>query len=392
MGFVLAITETDKTSGSLIVLLGTGIVAVSIRKIVKSVVTVLLPQRENELVNIMYQRRYLERGPRIVAIGGGSGLSVLLHGLKEITSNLTAVVTVADDGGSSGRLRSQFNMPPPGDIRNCLVALADAEPLMSDLFQFRFQESGELEGHNFGNLFILAMLKVTGDFEKAIKESSKILAIRGRVVPSTFKKVSLAAQHKDGTRTEGESNISKVRSPIERLYLKPEGCGAAEDALQAIQNAEVIVIGPGSLYTSILPNLLIEDLSAALARSSAPKIYICNVMTQPHETDHFTVFDHVNVIVEHSRPEVLSHVVANTGQIPQNILNKYSKEEAYPVAVDIAKIRSLGYTVIEANVIQTAETVRHNPRRLAKVILDVLNASKKKVAEERKKRKLAYVR
>src|SRR3989338_1871012 len=256
MGFVMTIMEIKKTSGSLIVLFGAGLVAVSIRKIIKSVVTVLLPQREGELVNIMYQKRYLERGPRIVAIGGGSGLSVLLNGLKELTSNITAIVTVADDGGSSGRLRSQFNMPPPGDIRNCLVALADAEPMMSDLFQFRFQESGELEGHNFGNLFILAMLKVTGDFEKAIKESSKILAIRGRVVPATLKKVVLMAQHHDGTQTMGESNIAKVKSPIQRLYLKPEGCGATEDAIEAIHNADVIVMGPGSLYTSILPNLL----------------------------------------------------------------------------------------------------------------------------------------
>src|SRR6185295_8484030 len=261
-----------------------GLVAVSVRKIIKSVVTVLLPQRENELVNIMYQKRYLERGPRITVIGGGSGLSVLLHGLKEFTSNITAIVTVADDGGSSGRLRSQFNIPPPGDIRNCLVALADAVPLMSDLFQFRFKESGELEGHSFGNLFILAMLKVTGDFEKAIRESSKILAIRGRVVPSTLKTVTLVAQHKDGTLTTGESNISKRASPIQRLYLKPDGCAAAEDALEAIQNADGIVLGPGSLYTSILPNLLIEDLAGALAASRAPKIYVCNVMTQPHET------------------------------------------------------------------------------------------------------------
>ena len=303
MGFVLTITETQATSGSLIVLLGVGIVAVSIRKIIKSVVTVLLPQRENELVNIMYQKRYLERGPRIVVIGGGSGLSVLLHGLKEFTSNITAIVTVADDGGSSGRLRSQFGMPPPGDIRNCLVALADSEALMSDLFQFRFKEAGELEGHSFGNLFILAMLKVTGDFEKAIREASKILAIRGRVVPSTVKLVTLIAQHKDGSVTMGETNITKTKSPIERLRLNPEGCGAAEDALEAIQNAEAIVMGPGSLYTSILPNLLIEDISNALALVAAPKVYVCNVMTQSHETDHFTAFDHVNAIAEHARPD-----------------------------------------------------------------------------------------
>jgi len=393
MGFVVTITETQKTSGSLIVLLGVGVVAVSIRKIIKSVVTVLLPQRENELVNIIYQKRYLERGPRVVAIGGGSGLSVLLHGLKELTSNITAVVTVADDGGSSGRLRSQFNIPPPGDIRNCLVALADAEPLMSDLFQFRFQESGEFEGHSFGNLFILAMLKVTGDFEKAIRESSKILAIRGRVVPSTLKKVSLVALHKDGTETAGESNISRTRSPIERLYLKPDGCAATEDAIEAIQNADAIVIGPGSLYTSILPNLLIESLSDALARSQAPKIYLCNVMTQPHETDSMGALDHVNAIVEHCRPEVLSHVVVNTGTVPQNILKRYAKEEAFPVSADAAKLRALGYTVVEDNLAQSGDMVRHNPRKIAKIIMDIVSAQKKKTAEEQRgRRKIAYAK
>ena len=391
MGFVLSIAETQRTSGSLIVLLGAGIVVVSIRKIVKSVVTVLLPQRENELVNIIYQKRYLERGPRIVVIGGGSGLPVLLHGLKEFTSNITAIVTVADDGGSSGRLRSQFNIPPPGDIRNCLVALADAEPLMGDLFQFRFKESGELEGHSFGNLFILAMLKVTGDFEKAIRESSKILAIRGRVVPSTLKTVTLAAQHKDGNITMGESNISKGGSPIERLYLKPDGCGATEDALEAILNADGIVMGPGSLYTSIIPNLLIEDLTNALAASPVPKIYVCNVMTQPHETDNFTAFDHVNTLVEHSRPEVLSHVIVNTGQVAPNVLSRYAKGEAHPVVADLAKIRMLGYQVVEDNIVNFQDTVRHNPRRVSKIILDIVNDSRKKMAEAKKKNKNLYV-
>ncbi len=384
-GVALTIKETRKANGSIIVLIGTAIVAVSIRKIIKSVVTVLLPERENELVNIIYQKRYLERGPRIVAIGGGSGLSVLLHGLKAFTSNITAVVTVADDGGSSGRLRSQFNIPPPGDIRNCLVALADAEPLMSDLFQFRFQEAGELEGHSFGNLFILAMMKVTGDFEKAIRESSKILAIRGRVVPSTLKRVSLVAQHEDGTRTEGESNISKVATPIERLYLKPEGCAANEEALEAIRNADAIVIGPGSLYTSILPNLLIEDLANALAATQAPKIYICNVMTQPHETDHMSAFKHVNVMVEHTRPDILSHVIINTGQVPPNILAKYAKQGAYPVAPDTEKIRSLGYEVVESNIVTFAEMARHNSRRVSKLVIEIIASLRKKNPEDRRR-------
>ena len=391
MGFVLTITEVQRTSGSLIVLLGASLVGIGIRKIIKSVVTVLLPQRENELVNIIYQKRYLERGPRIVVIGGGSGLPVLLHGLKEFTSNITAIVTVADDGGSSGRLRSQFNIPPPGDIRNCLVALADAEPLMSDLFQFRFTESSDLEGHSFGNLFILAMLKVTGDFEKAIRESSKILAIRGRVVPSTLKTVTLLAQHKDGSITSGESNISKRLSPIQRLYLKPEGCGAAEDALVAIQNADGIVMGPGSLYTSILPNILIEDIAKAMSASPVPKIYVCNVMTQPHETDHFTAFDHVNTLAEHTRPEVLSHVIVNTGQIPPNILSKYAKEEAYPVAADVAKIRMLGYQVVEDNIVNFQDTVRHNPRRVSKIILDIVGESKKRAVDQKKRTRTGAV-
>lgn len=393
MGFVLTITETQKTSGSLVVLLGAVLVAVSIRKIIKSVVTVLLPQRENELVNIMYQKRHLDRGPRIVAIGGGSGLAVLLHGLKEFTSNITAVVTVADDGGSSGRLRSQFNMPPPGDIRNCLVALADAEPMMSDLFQFRFEESGELEGHNFGNLFILAMLKVTGDFEKAIKESSKILAIRGRVIPSTLKRVSLLARHRDGSETEGESNISKVRSPIKRLFLKPANCGATEDAIQAIENAEAIVIGPGSLYTSLLPNLLIEDISSALARSIVPKIYVCNVMTQPHETDHLSAFDHVNTLIEHTRPEILSHVIVNTGEIPENILKRYTQQEAYPVTNDMARIRALGYTIVATDIVQAVDTVRHNSRKVCKLIMELVSQHRKNtMSEEKKKKKFANVK
>lgn len=390
MGFVLVIIETKKTSGSLVLLLGTGFVAVSIRKIIKSVVTVLLPQREGELVNIIYQKRHLERGPRIVVIGGGSGLAVLLHGLKELTSNITAVVTVADDGGSSGRLRSQFNIPPPGDIRNCLVALADAEPLMSDLFQFRFTESGELEGHSFGNLFILAMVKVTGDFEKAIRESSKILAIRGRVVPSTLKKVSLVALHRDGTRTEGESNIAKVKSPVHRLFLKPENCGATEDALRAIEQADAIVVGPGSLYTSLLPNLLIEDMAAAMARSSAPKIYICNAMTQPHETDTFTAFDHVNALVEHSRPEALSHVIVNRAPIPADALRRYAEEEAFPVTNDAQRIRDLGYSVIEDNIIQCSDMVRHNPRRVTKIIGEIVQQHKKSGAAAR--RRAAHVK
>lgn len=384
MGFVLTVMNIKPAGGIICVVAGAAAVWVSIRKIIKSVVTVLLPQREHELVNIMFQKRHSIRGPRVVVIGGGSGLSVLLHGLKEFTSNITAVVTVADDGGSSGRLRSQFDIPAPGDIRNCLVALAEAEPLMSDLFQFRFKESGELEGHNFGNLFILAMLKVTGDFDKAIKESSKILAIRGRVVPSTLKKVTLVAHHTDGSQTSGESAISRARVPIRRLMLEPQSCAASEDALSAIADAEAIVLGPGSLYTSILPNLLVEDVADAIARTSVPKIYICNVMTQPHETDHFTAFDHVNVLAEHTRPEILSHVILNSAPIPAAVLERYAAEEAYPVANDSERIRALGYEVIEDPIISIKDMVRHNSRRISKIILDLAQNPKRRFETRRK--------
>jgi len=227
MGFVMAILEQSpqsKTFAGIIIIIGILSVVTGIKRIIKSLVTVFLPQREEELVEKIYQKRILEKGVKLVVIGGGTGLSTLLHGLKEYTSNITAIVTVADDGGSSGRLRQDYDVLPPGDIRNCLVALADAEPLMGKLFQFRFGEGSALSGHSFGNLFITAMSKVTGDFDKAVKESSKVLAIRGRVLPSTLDKVTLVAEHADGSQTQGESQIPKAKSPIKRIFLKPVNC------------------------------------------------------------------------------------------------------------------------------------------------------------------------
>src|SRR3989338_3288595 len=260
MGFVMVILEQNsgnKTFASIIIVLGILCVVTGIKRIIKSFVTILLPQKEDELVDKIYQKRILERGPRIVVIGGGTGLSTLLHGLKEYTSNIPAIVTVADDGGSSGRLRQDFDVLPPGDIRNCLVALADAEPLMGRLFQFRFGEGTELSGHSFGNLFITAMSKVTGDFDAAIKESSKVLAIRGRVLPATLEKVNLVAEHLDGSQTSGESRIPQAKSPIKRIHLRPVNCKATDEAIDAIRKADAIVLGPGSLFTSIMPNLLV---------------------------------------------------------------------------------------------------------------------------------------
>ncbi|MCM8783721.1 MAG: YvcK family protein [Candidatus Omnitrophica bacterium] len=364
-------------SGSLLLLLGIILLTLGIKYMVKSFINIILPEKDKELVDIVYQKRHLQKGPRIAAIGGGTGLSVLLHGIKEYTSNITAIVTVADDGGSSGRIREQFDMLPPGDIRNCLVALADAEPLMRELFQFRFDNDSELKGHNFGNLFITALSKVTGDFEKAIKESSKVLAIRGQVVPSTLNKVKLIAEHTDGTKTIGESKIPNRGMPIKKLYLNPLECNPTDEALEAIYETEAIILGPGSLYTSVLPNLLVRGMTEAILRTSAIKIYICNVMTQPGETDNFTASDHVKTIIEHTHPRIIDYCIVNTAPIPYSLREKYKEENAYPVTNDSAKIREWGYKVIEEDVISTTNFVRHSPEKLARCIMDLLNSLRK---------------
>src|SRR3989338_9169948 len=253
-------------------MVGIFLVYTSLKQIVRIFVRALMPLAQDDLVNIVYQSRkrdYLALGPRVVAIGGGTGLSVLLSGIKMFTNNITAIVTVTDTGGSSGRLRDELDILPPGDIRNCLVALADAEPLIRDLFQYRFTEGQGLKGHSFGNLFITALSMVTGDFEKAIRESSKVLAIRGRVLPSTLDKVTLVGEFTDGTTAEGETTITAMAKPLKRISLRPSNCRAAEESIEAAQNADLIVLGPGSLYTSILPNLLLKDLANAVLDSDA---------------------------------------------------------------------------------------------------------------------------
>ncbi|MFA5410418.1 MAG: YvcK family protein [Candidatus Omnitrophota bacterium] len=361
--WVLQILDTViLISGIIILILG-------IKQMVRAFVTAFMPaSKDTELIDILYQKKQLGRGPKIVAVGGGTGLSVLLTGLKEYTSNITAVVTVADDGGSSGRLRQQFDILPPGDIRNCLVALADAPALMRDLFQFRFDSSSELAGHSFGNLFITVMTRLTGDFEKAIKETSKVLALKGQVIPSTLNNVVLVARHKDGSVTEGEDKIPKSRIPIEKVSLKPLEPQATPEAIKAIEEAQIIVLGPGSLYTSIIPNLLIKEITESIAASSAIKIYICNIMTQPGETDGFRASEHVKTLVAHSHPRILDYCILNTGEIPQPILNRYVKEKSYRVSPDRQNIESMGYRVIEDDVSITDDVVRHDPLKLAKII------------------------
>jgi len=381
MGFVMVLLEErpeHKTISGVIIIVGIIAVVTGVKRIIKSVVTIFLPEREGELVDKVFQKRILERGLRVVAIGGGTGLSMLLHGLKEHTSNITAIVTVADDGGSSGRLRQDFGVLPPGDIRNCLVALADAEPLMRNLFQFRFEEGSELKGHSFGNLFITAMTKVTGDFDAAIRESSKVLAIRGRVLPSTLDKVTLAADHMDGSKSFGESKIAEAKSPVKKVYLAPRTCQPTHEAVEAIRKADVIILGPGSLYTSIIPNLLVEGISKEILNSKAVKIYICNVMTQRGETDGYRASDHLRSIEEHSRPGIVDYCVVNTAKVSDGMLEKYKLEGAYPVLADIDALKTR-CKVVEDDLISTKDFVRHNAARLAKVTIDlVLNARKDK--------------
>jgi uncharacterized cofD-like protein len=300
-------------------------------------------------------------------------LSHLLFGLKEYTSNLTAIVTVADSGGSSGRLREEFNIVAPGDIRNCLVALADAPALMGQLFQFRFSEESALQGHNFGNLFLTAMVQLTGgDFEKAIQESSRVLAIRGNVVPSTVANVHLVAEYEEGSVTQGEADIPNVKRRISRVFLNPEHPPATPQALESIADADIIVLGPGSLYTSILPNLVVSGAAEALARSNAFKIYVCNVMTQPGETDRFSASDHLKAIIRHTNPRVVDACLINNAEVPADALRRYRTGASFQVSPDSDQIRQMGYKVLATDMLEVGNYIRHDSAKLTKALIRLI--------------------
>jgi uncharacterized cofD-like protein len=367
---ILAVQILD----TVIIISGIIILILGMKMMVRSFIAASVPLEEGaELMDMLYQKKHLGRGPKIVTVGGGTGLSVLLTGLKEHTSNISAIVTVADSGGSSGRLRQEFDILPPGDIRNCLVALADASTLMRDLFQFRFDTNSALAGHSFGNLFITVMTRLTGDFEKAVKETSKVLALRGQVVPSTLSNVTLVAKHPDGSVTIGEDKIPKAQKPIERVYLEPLQPQATPDALKAIKEAQIIILGPGSLYTSIIPNLLIKEITQAIAASGAIKVYVCNVMTQPGETDGLSAADHIKALINHSHPRLLDYCIINTGEIPGGILSRYAKDNSYLVINDRKKIENMGYRVIEDDFATVEDSVvRHDPEKLARIILGLM--------------------
>lgn len=313
---------------------------------------------------------------KIVALGGGTGLSILLRGLKEVSSNITAVVTVADDGGGSGVLREDLGMLPPGDVRNCILALANKEPILQDLFHYRFEE-GRLKGQNFGNLMIAAMVGISESFEEAIKKISDIFAITGEVFPVSEEDLVLYARLDDGTTVVGESNIPheavKRDIAIDKIWIEPKDAKTYDMVVKRIQDADIIILGPGSLFTSIIPNLLVQDVVDAINQSSAPVFYIVNIMTQPGETDGFTASDHILALKKHTQIEKLDYVVVNTGEIDNIVLERYERESAFPVSLqdkDIELLESLGIKIINGDFVEEKKGyVRHDAPKISRSLL-----------------------
>ncbi len=336
----------------------------------KTNLSILDGSDNQSLLENLYRRRKLNRGPKIVAVGGGTGLSMLLRGIKNITNNVTAVVTVGDDGGSSGRLREEMGVLPPGDIRNCIAALADDEDLVTKLFQYRFKTGEGLEGHSFGNLFLTALCAITGDMVRAVKESSNVLSIRGRVLPSTLDDMKLVAEMQDGRIIHGESNIPEAHGKIKRLFTDPQDCRALPDVISAIRDAELIILGPGSLYTSVIPNLLIREIAHEIAKSSAKKIYVCNIMTQPGETDGYSVCDHINAIMKHAGSKNVIDAVLVNDFMPSNLAKKYQIAGSYPVKLDFENLKKLGVKLVTRKLIEDSKEglVRHSSHRVARAI------------------------
>lgn len=340
-----------------------------------------------KLENLIYEKRLLVKGPKIVAIGGGTGLSTMLRGLKYYTSNITAVVTVGDDGGGSGELREDLGILPPGDIRNCILALADTEPLMEELLQYRFKE-GKLKNQSFGNLFLAAMDGISGNFEEAVKKMSSVLAVTGKVLPVTLDNMVLKAKLKNGLIVEGESNIpEKVlenESAIEHVFIEPENAKPLPEAVTAILEADAIILGPGSLYTSVIPNLLVKEIAAAVQKSNALKIYVSNIMTQAGETDNYGVEDHIEAIFNHGGDGIIDYVMVNSGNVDEELKDKYIKEISKVVTIDKKKVKSLGVEIIEDDFVKvTNKFIRHDSEKLASIIIQTI--MEKKLLYDKKK-------
>lgn len=359
--------------GALAVGAGVFLIAISLTAVVRSIARALLPD-ETELVERMWSQRRLGSGLKVVTLGGGTGLSSLLRGLKRYTTNITAIVVVSDDGGSSGRLRKE--MPglslPPGDIRNCLAALADEEPLMTQLLQYRFapENAPDLAGHSFGNLLIAALEDITGDFEEAIRETGRVLAIRGKVLPPTLDSVRLCARLKDGSNVCGESNIGHSGGAVDYVYLDPAAPEPLQEALDAVAAADLIVIGPGSLYTSIVPNLLVPRVAETIAHSQAIRVFVCNVMTQPGETDGMaSAAAHVEALLRHVDQRIFDYVVVNNRRPQREVEQRYRAEGAEFVASDVRQIAKMGYLPVEAPLLAAEGFARHDSGELAKLLI-----------------------
>ena len=359
-------------SGPLMIALGVVLVLWSQTRSLNSISEAFYPAGDEQLVDRLLSHRRLLRGPKIVGLGGGTGLSTLLRGLKEYSANITAIVTVADDGGSSGRLRREMGVLPPGDIRNCIAALADEERLLTELFQYRFTAGDGLTGHSFGNLFLTAMSEIEGDLEQAIAASSKVLAIRGQVLPATLTDVNLWAKLADGRRIHGESSITEAKGKILTIGCIPPNPPALPKAVQAILEADLIIIGPGSLYTSVIPNLLVPEIAAAIASRNVPRIYICNIMTQPGETNGYTVSDHIKAIDKACGYQLFDAVLTQGTVPPANALIRYAQEDSHPVILDRDLVKQLGRRIVMSNVMDVDPDtgyLRHDPYRLAQVLL-----------------------
>jgi uncharacterized cofD-like protein len=317
---------------------------------------------------------------RVVSIGGGHGLSALLEGLKKYTPriDITAIVTVTDDGGSSGRLRREFDVLPPGDIRNCMVALSEDGALLSKLFQYRFKAGHGLKGHSFGNLFLTALTDITGDFPDAVRSSAEVLKIAGRIFPSTAANVSLEAVLDDGRVLQGESRISRSSRRIRRIRLLPNRVRPLKETLEAIERADLITFGPGSLFTSVIPNLLVSGIPKAIRRSQARKAYFVNLMTQPGETTNFSASDHVRAVDEHAGGKMFDSVVVSTSRIAPAVRRTYAEQNSVPIEIDVAALEEMGLEVIGAELLQKGRKVRHNPAAIAKVAVELAAEARKR--------------
>jgi len=363
-------------SGFILIVAGSALVILGISNINRSILKRIAPEQVDKVSEIIYLQRKLEKGPHIVVIGGGTGLHTLLRGLKQYTSNITAVVTVFDSGGSSGQLRDEMGVLPPGDIRNCLVALSARESLMTDLFQYRFRD-GNLQGHSFGNLFITAMSEVTGDFPKAIEKSSEILAIRGKVLPSSIDDVTLCARLKNKQLVKGENHISESKDGIENIFIQPSEVLPLPETIQAINKADAIILGPGSLYTSVICNLLVKNIPESICQSNALKIYICNVMTQPGETEGYSASMHLVELINYLRQNCIDYALVNKSVLSKKIALKYEKEGAYMVNDDLKETYENSTRIVRQDLLSQQNFARHDSDKIAKLIMEIIHKEKK---------------